>query len=247
LLSKLPRLYSFARDKISLAHYINNQDIHHNFHTPISQQAAQEHHELNQISTQVQQNQHDKDEWIYIWGSKRYTSSKFYSLNFKSIEAQLPFKWIRRSKITKKLKIFIWLVFRDRINPRNLLKGKNFNIQGGDYSCVLCNLHIEYTYHLLFQCPFSTECWNFLIFIEIMTYTSLMPLRREECQHDFFMEVFSSAAWKIWKQRNAKIFRAIAPSFHSWRDNFFSTVRHQMYRLSEDNRLKIHDWISTFS
>jgi hypothetical protein len=53
---------------------------------------------------------------------KKYTSNKFYSLNFKSIA--MSFKWIWKAKITKKLKFFIWLVFRDRINSRNLIKRK---------------------------------------------------------------------------------------------------------------------------
>jgi hypothetical protein len=137
--------------KISIAQYMRNPDIHHNFHTPISQHAVQELQQLNQIITQVQQNQQDKDVWGYIWGNMKYTSSKFYTLNFKSIEAATPFKWIWKSKVTKKLKIFIWLVFRDIINSKNLLKRKNYKIEGVDYNCVLCNLNIEeYTYHLLF-------------------------------------------------------------------------------------------------
>uniref|UniRef100_A0A0A9BKY2 Uncharacterized protein n=1 Tax=Arundo donax TaxID=35708 RepID=A0A0A9BKY2_ARUDO len=30
---------------------------------------------------------------------------------------------------------------------------------------------------------------------------------RAACQHQFFMEIFTIAAWEIWKQRNTKIFR----------------------------------------
>jgi hypothetical protein len=147
----------------------------------------------------------------------------------------LPFKWIWRAKITTKLKIFIWLVFRDRINSRNLLKRKNYKVEGDDYSCVFCNLNIEeYTYHLLFQFPFSTACWNFLNihWDHDFYFFDTIKNAREECQHDFFVEVFSVAAWEIWKKQNAKIFIAIALSFYSWRDNFFSTVRQQMYRLN---------------
>jgi hypothetical protein len=163
-MTELPRLYSFAKNKkISIAQYTRNPDIHHNFHTPISQQAVQELQQLNQIITHVQQNQQDNDVLVYIWGSTKHTSRKFYTLNVKSIEAPTPFKWIWKTKLTKKLKIFIWLVFRNRINSRNLLKRKNYKVEGDDYSCVLCNLNTEeYTYHLLFQCPFSVECWNFL-------------------------------------------------------------------------------------
>jgi hypothetical protein len=42
------------------------------------------------------------------------------------------------------------------------MKRKKYKI-GDDYNCVLCNLNIEeYTYHVLFQCPSSVGCWNFL-------------------------------------------------------------------------------------
>jgi hypothetical protein len=48
-----------------------------------------------------------------------------------------PFKWIWKSKVSKKIKIFIWLLFRDRINSRNLLKRKNYKIEGEDYNCAV--------------------------------------------------------------------------------------------------------------
>jgi hypothetical protein len=87
----------------------------------------------------------------YIWGSAKYTSSKFYTLSFATIQAPTPFKWIWQSKVSKKIKIFIWLLCRDRINSRNLLRRKNYKIEGDDYSCVLCNLDTkELSYHLIF-------------------------------------------------------------------------------------------------
>jgi hypothetical protein len=72
----------------------------------------------------------DEYTWTYIWGSAKYTSSKFYNLSFSAIQAPTPFKWIWDSKVSKKIKIFIWLLFRDRINSRNLLKRKNYKIEG---------------------------------------------------------------------------------------------------------------------
>jgi hypothetical protein len=67
--------------------------------------------QLEQMMNQVQQSQLDKDVWGYIWGNNQYSSSRFYSLNFKYIEAPAPFSWIWKAKITKKLKIFVSLVF----------------------------------------------------------------------------------------------------------------------------------------
>jgi hypothetical protein len=67
----------------------------------------------------------------------QYTSNRNYALKFKFIEAPEPFKWIWKTKVTKKLKMFVWLLFRDRINSRNLLKRKSFQIEGDDYNCVV--------------------------------------------------------------------------------------------------------------
>jgi hypothetical protein len=49
-------------------------------------------------------------------------------------------------------KCFVWLVFRDRINSRNLLKRKHYKVDDDDdYNCVLCSLATEeFTYHHVF-------------------------------------------------------------------------------------------------
>jgi hypothetical protein len=137
----------------------------------------------------------------------------------------------------------------------------NYKIQGDDYNCVLCNLNIEeymyrlffqcpfsVEYRLLFQCPFSVECWNFLDIqwnYELYFFDTIKKAKRD-CQHDFFMEVFTIAAWEIWKQRNDQIFRDTDPSFQSWRTNFF-TVKQKMCRLSQDNRHRVQDWINSIT
>ena len=35
-----------------------------------------------------------------------------------------------------------------------------------------------------------------------------------------FMEVFTVAAWGIWKERNDKHFRGVQPSLSSWKNRF---------------------------
>jgi hypothetical protein len=51
--------------------------------------------------------------------------------------------------------------------------------------------------------------------------------------HDFFLEIFSIAAWVIWKQRNDKIFRAQCPSITSWKEKKSILVNQQLYRLTQ--------------
>jgi hypothetical protein len=55
------------------------------------------------------------DIWIYPWGNEYFSSSKFYKLTFRSIQPLAPFIWIWQSKVWKKAKVFVWLVFWDII------------------------------------------------------------------------------------------------------------------------------------
>jgi hypothetical protein len=216
---------------------------------PHIQQAAQEFCALNQIVVQAQENHQDRDRWTDIWGSAKYASNKFYTLNFASIVALAPFKWIWKSKVSKKIKIFIWLFFRDRINSRNLHRRNNYKIDGDDYSCVLCNLNIEeLSYHLIFQCPFSSECWNYLGFNwDHSLYLTPSKRLSRTVTWTSLLEIFSIAAWEIWKQRNGKIFRGLAPTFQSWKDSFLYCTRSQMYRLNQDNRLSLQSWLASLT
>nr|TKV93212.1 hypothetical protein SEVIR_9G211400v2 [Setaria viridis] len=97
-----------------------------------------------------------------------------------------------------------------------------------NYNCVLCSLDLEETtYHLIFECPFSTRCWNFvgISWDHAIRFSDTIQKARMECQHQFFMEVFVISAWEIWKQQNAQIFRGTQASFESWKSCFARTVK----------------------
>uniref|UniRef100_A0A0A8ZCW2 Uncharacterized protein n=1 Tax=Arundo donax TaxID=35708 RepID=A0A0A8ZCW2_ARUDO len=59
------------------------------------------------------------------------------------------------------------------------------------------------------------------------------------------MEIFTIAAWEIWKQRNALIFRRIASTFHSWKDCFIDTAKLQVYRLNDSLRDSLTEWLNS--
>ncbi|ONM37409.1 Phosphoglycerate mutase-like family protein [Zea mays] len=65
-------------------------DLEHNFHTPLSPQAAQEYHAFHELVRNLQNSRVDKDKWTYPWGNSAFSSSKFYSLTFQSIQPLLP-------------------------------------------------------------------------------------------------------------------------------------------------------------
>lgn len=58
------------------------------------------------------------------------------------------FKWLWKSSCQNKRKIFFWLLLKDQLNTRALLKCKNMTLE--DYNCVLCNHQTEETMEHLF-------------------------------------------------------------------------------------------------
>jgi hypothetical protein len=86
-----PCLFSFARKKdCSIQEFLANMDLEHNFHTPLSPHAAQEYHVFHELVSNLQNSRVDKDKWTYPWSNSAFSSSKFYSLTFQSIQPMLP-------------------------------------------------------------------------------------------------------------------------------------------------------------
>jgi hypothetical protein len=248
LCQDFPRLFTFVRDQnISLAKYLQNQDVFDNFHTPLSTEAFNELQSFNDLIQAATENLQGKDVWTYIWGNNIFSSKRIYMRNFSFLAPPKPFDWLWKSKCCKKIKVFIWLVFRDRINSRNLLKRRNYKVDNDDYNCVLCDTMIEETtYHLLFQCEFSKHCWESLNihWDHSIAFFNTISLAKDQFSFSFFMEVFSVAAWEIWKQRNAKIFRHTNPDFSAWSRCFKNTLSLQLFRMNSNLRSDIEGWLA---
>jgi hypothetical protein len=53
--------------------------------------------------------------------------------------------------------VFFWLLLKDRLSTRYILRRRNQVIPW--YECVLCNLHVEETLkHLFLHCNFARSC-----------------------------------------------------------------------------------------
>ncbi|GJN24109.1 hypothetical protein PR202_gb11827 [Eleusine coracana subsp. coracana] len=103
-----------------------------------------------------------------------------------------------KSCCRSRLKFFFWLLLRDRINTRNLLRRKNRTLES--YSCALCDQNMEETlFHLFFECSFTQQCW---LFLDIQWSTDLQPdamllQARQHFNSKIFREVLIIACWTI--------------------------------------------------
>jgi hypothetical protein len=249
LKESFPILYSFEKNKnISVAKFLQNADIQEQFHIPLSAEAFQEWLDLQTIiqGLQVQENEPDCSQ--YVWGSNRYSSKQFYGLPFKSIRAPSPFLWIWKSRCSNKLRTFSWLLHMDRLNTRNLLKRRNFNTEGSNYNCVLCNDNMEEkAFHLFFSCTFSRSCWQKIgiEWRENLHFFQMIKRTQQDFQHWFFMEVFIIAAWHIWKQRNNLIFEGRRPTIRDWTSKFIDEARLQAHRIKDGKKQDFLSWVDS--
>jgi hypothetical protein len=149
LQNKFPRLFSFVLNKEIMAAEVYARDnIAELFYTPLSQSAFTE---LQDLQTLMQQNPvtGSKDEWTHCWGGN-YASIKFYSHNHEHIKVPKVYKWIWQSSCMMKTKVFAWLLLVDRLNTRDLLQRRHWNVTDL-YHCELCPMHVhEDRIHLFF-------------------------------------------------------------------------------------------------
>jgi hypothetical protein len=153
-----PHLHSFAiNQEIKLSKVLNEESFQNLFHLPLSEEAFSQFSEL-ELFLQTLNTTNSPDTWSYIWGSKEYSSKKAYK-HFTGSSAVHPvYSWIWASSCQAKHKLFYWLLIKNKLNTRGLLR-KNMYLES--YVCELCILQCEEKMrHLFFKCPFAKNCWS---------------------------------------------------------------------------------------
>jgi len=149
LLHKFPELFSFAKKKQIVFASL--------FHLPLTQQAHAQLIELQSVLERVSLND-SSDRWSYIWNTDRFLVRRAYKHMSGHLMLHPVYKWLCNCSCQNKHRVFFWLLIKDRLSTRELLKRKNMTLQ--DYNCILCNGSAEESLvHLFLDCPFAVQCW----------------------------------------------------------------------------------------
>src|SRR5438105_171899 len=100
-------------------------------------------------------------------------------------------------------KVFFWLLLKDRLNTRGLLRMKNMHLDS--YACELCIWQEEETLeHLFLHCGFAKRCWELLglIFPPDQVPLDVMQHFRAVLAVPFYLEIIILLCWTIWTERN---------------------------------------------
>jgi hypothetical protein len=149
----------------------------------------------------------EDDVWTYNWGTTSYSLIKAYKHLMGSRQVHPCYAWLWEASAQKKHKVFFWLLLKDRLSTRNILRCKNKALLS--YNYVLCNLHMEETLeHLFLSCSFAEACWTSLnLFVPQDDPFSVILSFKNQLVVPFFMEITILMSWSIWMARNDLIFR----------------------------------------
>lgn len=116
------------KKQISFQKGISQTPLHGLFHLPLSQQA---HAQLTSLQGELNEIVLDStaDSWSYIWNSGLFSVRKTYKHLSRHCQLHPTYKWTWRSSCQNKHKVFFWLLLKDRISTRELLKRKNMTLQ----------------------------------------------------------------------------------------------------------------------
>ena len=248
LRAEYPRLYSYALDKqLSVKDVLLTADIVDLFYLPLSQQAYEELQLLQGKLNTVHIQATGKDVWQTVWPGGKFTSSRYYHHCFKHITASTIYKWIWGSFLMLRIKVFAWLMVSDRLNTRDMLRRRHWNVTD-ELHCVLCPGHVvEDWTHLFFTCNFSIRIWNYLQieWQEDNTFEGVFHRTRRRFDKPFFTEVVVLASWHIWKQRNEAIFQGVMPTFRGWKRAFIHDATLHVHRVKAKHLDSFSQWIET--
>jgi hypothetical protein len=136
-----PNCFLSLNKNISLKTFKTGAIERHFWH-PLSIEASSQ-LELQWLLNDIQIANGANDKWGYICNSEEYFSHKGYQEIIGINDASPIFRWMWKSCVMGKHKFFFWLLLRDQLNTRELLKRKNMDLE--DYNCALCR-QINYTY-----------------------------------------------------------------------------------------------------
>jgi hypothetical protein len=110
------------------------------------------------------------------------------------LQVSTLYKWLWKSCVRGKHKFFYWLLLKDWLNTRNLLRRKTMVLP--NYNCVLCVSGSEETLvHLFFSCSFSQWCWRFVgINWDLSLMTSDMIIAGRRLFHSRIFREMSTVA-----------------------------------------------------
>jgi hypothetical protein len=239
-----PEFHSFAKNKsICLSKATESSGVVNLFNLPLSVEAFNQLQELQSELHNLELTDMDH-KWHYIWGSNRFSSAQAYKQLVGHSQVDPIFKRLWKTSCQGKHKIFFWLILKDRLSIRNMIRRRGMDLE--DYNCVFCQHPPEETLmHLLFYCPYAKLCWNIVgfDFDDDLTTLQIFNLWGSRWKAPFSLDIFIIWCWGIWMVRNDTVFKNTAPSVAACKFYIVEEVSLLLLRTKERVTPLLESWI----
>jgi hypothetical protein len=230
--------------QITLSSVLQQEKISDIFQLPLSEEAYNQYCEIDLMLRAIQ-GLAENDSWKYIWGNGHFSDKKAYNHLMGSIALHPAFRWLWSSSCQPKHKVFYWLLLKNRLNTRGLLRRKNMMLDS--YSCEICILQKEEKLrHLFFRCPFAKNCWN-LIGVQVPHWLRADRATRHlkrALKVPFAMEIIILMCWCIWSARNGWVFNAEDPGLDNCKQHFKREFALVILRAKPRRRQQMQEWLN---
>lgn len=102
-------------------------DLNTHFALPLLVEAYQQYQQISVLLAELNLKAGNNDHRSFVWGDK-YTLARFYKFMFEQMPRDAALNAIWKPKSLPKLKAFSWLLMHDRLNTRDLMLRKNWNL-----------------------------------------------------------------------------------------------------------------------
>ncbi|KAL5569671.1 hypothetical protein UlMin_026246, partial [Ulmus minor] len=137
--------------------------------------------------------------------------------SFRSPVSFEPFRFIWKSSVPHRIKVFAWLVFHGKLNTCDRVQRKNPQMILFPNRCVMCKKEAETADHLLLHCMTARYLWlkvlgeAGLYWVAPTSVKGLMLDRtlgfgRNKMAQTLWNCMVFSLLWNIWMERNSRIF-----------------------------------------
>ena len=218
-----PNLFKAARyKKRMVAQELRNHNWIRNFRSLDDVTLITEFLKLADIISQTHlSEQEDTIKWRWS-ASGEYSARSAYSIQFAPTIKQDWAAKVWSAYSFHKCKFFAWTAILERINTDDVLMVKHWHHND---SCSLCFIHPESANHLLQTCSYTQAAWIAITStLEIPTIAGTINTRglkewikevavkapKDKRRHLCGVLIFFW--WRIWKERNARIFQMISQS-----------------------------------
>lgn len=238
IIDAYPLLASFVKDsRLTVSQALSNNRWIKDIKGGVSRAALAQYLRLWDELLQVQLSDDSTDTLVwYHSGDGRYSTSSAYSLFFAANKRFPCAKPIWKSKAPARYKFFMWLAVHQRCLTADNLQRRGWPNSG---SCQLCQADAETCAHLFVHCSFSIQVWRMIRVWSSAMF--LVPGSRFTSTEDWWLVArkqvpkarrrdFDTVTilihWRIWKERNSRIFDGAQHSaeevFESIRDEITS-------------------------